>query len=63
MNGVLNVCSILVGLCTSCASVVESVCFTLTELFPIIAFGLCFTTTKSISETQKIASKGGEYCT
>ncbi len=60
---VLNVCSILVGLCTSCASVVESVCFTLSELFPI-AFGLCFTTTKSISETlKKIASKGGEYCT
>jgi hypothetical protein len=62
MTGMLNVCSILVGLCTSCACVVESVCFTLTELFPI-AFGLCFTTTKSISETQKIASKGGEYCT
>jgi hypothetical protein len=58
---VLNVCSILVGLCTSCASVVESACFTLSELFPI-AFGLWFTT-KSISETQKITSKGGEYCT
>ncbi len=62
MNGVLNVCSILVRLCTSCASVVECGCFTLSELFPI-AFGLCFTTTKSISETKKIASKGGEYCT
>lgn len=62
MNGVLNLCSILVQLCTSCASVVESMCCTLIELFPI-AFGLCFTTTKSISETQKIASKGGEYCT
>jgi hypothetical protein len=54
--------SILVGLCTSCALVVENVCFILNEFFPT-AFGPCFTTTKRILETQKIASKGGEYCT
>jgi hypothetical protein len=62
MNGVLDVCSILVGLCTSCAFVVDNVYFTLNELFPI-AFGVCFTTTKSILKTQKIASKVGECCT
>jgi hypothetical protein len=42
--------------------VVDNIYFILNELFPI-AFGVCFTTTKSILKTQKIASKGGECCT
>jgi hypothetical protein len=48
------------GLCTNCAFVVENVCFTLNQLFPI-DFGLCFTTIKNNLETQKITSKGGGY--